>query len=60
MIQISREQAMEIRKKLRNIHVTVCNKQAASRKKSYFVEESYPVIRLLQEMQSKQKIEHYE
>ena len=60
MIQINREQAMEIRNKLRNIHVTVCNRQAPSRKHSYYVEESYAVMRLLQDMKSKQKIEHYE
>ena len=60
MIQITREQAMEIRKKLRNEYVTVCNRQGPSRKKSYYIAETYPVIRLLRDMESGKKVTHYE
>lgn len=60
MIQITREQALEIRKKLRNEYVTICNRQGPSRKKSYYVAETYPVMRLLRDMESKKKVTHYE
>lgn len=60
MICVTKEQAMEIRKKLGNGHLTTCNKHAPSKKKSYYVEESYSVMRLLQEMGNKRKIVHYE
>ena len=60
MIQVNREQAMEIRKKLPYEHVTICNRQSVSRKKSYYVAESYGVLRLLREMESKKRIEHFE
>ena len=60
MIEVNREQAIEIRKRLPYENVTVCNKQAPSRKKSYYVAESYSVLKLLQEMKSKQKIQHFE
>lgn len=60
MIQVNREQVMEIRKRLPYEHVTICNRQSASRKKSYYVAESYSVMKLLREMESKKKIEHFE
>ena len=60
MICVTKEQAMEIRKKLGNEHLTTCNKHAPSKKKSYYVAESYPVMRLLQEMKNRQKVVHYE
>ena len=60
MIQITREQAMEIRKKLRNEYVTVCNRQGPSRKKSYYIAETYPVMRLLRDMELGKKVTHYE
>ena len=60
MIQITREQALEIRKKLRNEYVTICNRQGTSRKKSYYVAETYPVMRLLRDMESKKNVTHYE
>ena len=60
MIQVTKEEVMEIRQKLKNEHVTVCNKQAPSRKKAYYVPESYSVIRLLKDIQSRSKITHYE
>ena len=60
MIQVTREQALEIRKRLPYERVTVCNRQAPSRKKSYYVAETYSVMRLLRDMESKKKIEHFE
>lgn len=60
MIEVNREQAIEIRKRLPYEHVTICNKQAPSRKKSYYASESYGVMKLLREMESKKKIEHFE
>ena len=60
MIEVTKEEAMEIRQKLKNEQVTICNKQAPARKKSYYVSESYPVIRLLKEIQSRKHIYHYE
>lgn len=60
MIEVNREQAIEIRKRLPYEHVTVCNKQAKSKKHTYYVPESYSVLKLLQEMKSKQKIQHFE
>lgn len=60
MIQVNREQAIEIRKKLPYEHVTVCNRQSKSRKRSYYVPESYSVMKLLQDMTAKMKIEHFE
>lgn len=51
---------MEIRKKLRNEYVTVCNRQGPSRKKSYYIAETYPVMRLLRDMESGKKVTHYE
>ena len=60
VIQVTREQALEIRKKLRNENVTVCNRQGPSRKKTYYASESYGVMRLLKDMESKKKVEHFE
>lgn len=60
MIEISREQAIEIRNNLRNEKVTVCNKQGPSRKKSYYVAPTYPVMRLLGEIERRNKIVHCE
>lgn len=60
MIQVNREQAIEIRKRLPYEHVTICNRQAKSKKHSYYVPESYSVMKLLREMESKKKIEHFE
>ena len=60
MIEITREQAMEIRKRLRNENVTVCNRQSPSRKKSYYAPESYAVLRLLRDMDSGKRIQHFE
>lgn len=60
MIQVTREQALEIRKRLPYERVTVCNRQAPSRKRSYYASESQGVIRVLRDMESKEKIEHFE
>ena len=60
MIQITREQALEIRGKLRNEYVKICNRQGPSKKKSYYVAETYPVVRLLKDMESKKKVTHFE
>ena len=60
MIQITRDQALEIRKRLRNERVTICNRQDPSRKKSYYVAESYPVMRLLRDMEANKKVTHFE
>lgn len=60
MIQVTREQAIEIRKRLPYDNVTVCNRQSRSKKRSYYAPESSGVLRLLREMESKKKIEHFE
>lgn len=60
MIQVNRDQAMEIRQRLPHEHVTICNRQAKSKKHSYYAPESYSVMKLLREMESKKKIEHFE
>lgn len=60
MIEISREQAIEIRKKLQNERVTICNRQGSSKKKTYYVAETYPVLRLLRDMESRIKVTHLE
>ena len=58
MIQITREEAMQIRE--RNENITICNRQGHSKKKTWYVPESYAVVRLLKEIESKKKIEHFE
>lgn len=60
MVKISKEEAMEIREKLRNVNVAITNRQGNSKKKTYYVEESYAVKRLLDEIHSRQKIQHFE
>ena len=60
MIQITREEAMQIREKLRNENITICNRQGHSKKKTWYVPESYAVVRLLKEIESSKKIEHFE
>lgn len=60
MIKISKEEAMEIRNKLRNVNVTMTNRQGNAKKKTYYVEESYPVKKLLDDIHSRQKVEHFE
>jgi len=60
MIQVNREQAIEIRKRLPYENVTICNRQGPSRKKNYYVAESYSVMRLLRDMESKKKVIHFE
>ena len=60
MIQVTKEQVEQIRKKLPHEHVTMTNRQSRSKAKTYYVPESYAVMKLLREMQYQQKIEHYE
>lgn len=60
MIKITREEAFEIREKLRNVKVTMTNRQSNAKKKTYYVEESYPVLKLLKEINSRKKIQHFE
>lgn len=60
MIQVTREQALEIRKRLPYERVTICNRQAPSRKRSYYAPESQGVIRVLRDMESKKKTKHFE
>lgn len=60
MICVSQEEAVAIRKNLRNVNVTITGKQHKSRGKRYWVEETPYVIRFLDRLHSKEKIEHYE
>ena len=60
MVQISREEAMAIRENLRGVHVSVTNRQSKAKKRSYYVEESGYVMRFLNSLRSKQKVEHFE
>lgn len=60
MIQVTRDQAFEIRKRLPHENVTICNRQSKSKKRSYYAPESYSVLKLIRDMESKKKIEHFE
>ncbi len=60
MIAITKEQAIEVRKYLRNEKITICNRQGPSRKKSYYVAATYPVMKLLENMEKNKKIIHCE
>lgn len=60
MIKVTREQAEQIRKKLPYEHVTTANRQSKSKARTYYVPESYAVMKLLCEMDSEKNIQHYE
>lgn len=60
MVKVSREEAMEIRKKLPHATVSMTNRQGPSRKKHYYVEESWSVTKLLNEMRNRNVVSHYE
>ena len=60
MIQITKEEAMQIRENLRGVNVVITGRQHKSRAKSYYVEQSPYTTRFLNKLQSNKKIEHYE
>ena len=60
MICVSQEEAVAIRERLRNVNVTTTGMQHKSRGKKYWVEETPYVLRFLDRLRSRQKIEHYE
>ena len=60
MIQVTKEEMLEIRKKLRDEHITICNRQSSARKKTYYVSESFSVMKILNDIRSGKKIVHYE
>ena len=47
IVKISQEEAFKIRKKFPGAYITVTNRYAPSRKKTYYVTESYKVMRFL-------------
>lgn len=60
MVKVNREEAIEIRKKLPHVTVTMTNRQGPSRKKKYYVEESWSVVKLLDEIRNRKVVNHYE
>ena len=60
MQQITKQEAQAIRDNLRGVHVTMTNRQAKSRAKSYYCEENPYVNKFLEKLRSKQKVTHYE
>ena len=51
---------MAIRENLRGVHVTMTNRQAKSKARTYYTEESPYVNRYLAQLRKNQKVEHYE
>lgn len=60
MVKASRDEVMEIRKKLPKAAVTMTNRQGPARKKTYYVEETWSVMNLLKEIRSRNVVNHYE
>ena len=60
MINITREEAIAIRKNLRGVNVTITNRQSKSKAKSYYVESSPYVLKYLDQLHKNDKVEHYE
>lgn len=60
MVKVNRQEAIEIRKKLPHTVVTMTNRQGPSRKKNYYVEESWSVVKLLEEIRNRNVVSHYE
>ena len=60
MIKIEKEEAIAIRETLRGVPVIICNRQAKSKKRTYYVESSPYVMRFLQRLHKYDKVEHYE
>lgn len=60
MQKITKEEAMAIRENLRGVHVTMTNRQAKAKARTYFVEESPYVNKFLAQLRKKQKVTHFE
>jgi len=58
--KITKEEAMAIRENLRGVHVTMTNRQAKAKARTYFVEESPYVNKFLERLRKNQKVSHYE
>lgn len=50
MVKISQEEAFKIRKKFPGTHITVTNRYAPSRKKTYYCTEGFKVMRYLKRL----------
>ena len=51
---------MAIRENLRGVHVTMTNRQAKAKARTYFVEESPYVNKFLAQLRKNQKVTHFE
>lgn len=60
MVKVNREEMMEIRKKLPKAAITMTNRQGPSRKKTYYVEETWSVMNLIREIRNRNVVNHYE
>lgn len=60
MQKITKEEAMAIRENLRGVHVTMTNRQAKAKARTYFVEESPYVNKFLAQLRKKQNVSHFE
>lgn len=60
MIQVTRDEAMELRKKLPKEHVTMTNRQSKAKARTYYVNESYAVKHFLEEIRKSKAVEHFE
>ena len=60
MIKITKEEAQKIRDNLRGVKVTITGRQHKSNAKKYYVEESPYVLKYLDNVKKKQRMEHYE
>mgnify|MGYP000012079159 FL=1 len=50
IVKISQEEAFKIRKKFPGTHITVTNRYAPSRKKTYYCTEGFKVMRYLKKL----------
>lgn len=60
MQKISKEEAMEIRKNLRGVHVTTTNRGSKSKARTFYTEESPYVNKFLARLRNKQRVQHFE
>lgn len=59
MVKVNREEAMEIRKKLPKAVVTMTGRQGPARRKNYYVEETWSVLKLLNEIRDRNVVHHF-
>lgn len=60
MIQITREEAQEIREKMPNAVIVKTMRQSNSKRHKYYTEENYVTAKILQEIRGRNIVAHYE